>query len=147
MLFGGVSNFDTSNLPRRHHNWEKKMRVRKLAKIIAVAGTFTVFVSVNALYAQDADTQLTSKGGPVQPYHSKKMREKCHGLSKDMYEFGSLLNESNQKMFCSIFDDAQRKQAMQMAKEKNIFGNPKMTPDQAVERIAKEASKETDKSS
>lgn len=73
------------------------------------------------------------------------MREKCHGLSKDMYDFGSLLNESNQKMFCGTFDDAQRKQAMQMAKEKNLFGNPKMTPDQAVERIAKEASRETDK--
>ncbi len=107
---------------------------------------FTVFLhSANAADSRTNEMRLAEKGGPQQPYHSKKMREKCHGLSKDMYEFGSLLNESNQKMFCSIFDDAQRKQAMQMAKEKNIFGNPKMTPDQAVERIAKEASKETNK--
>ncbi len=121
------------------------MKVQKLVTTVAATVIFAVFSSISALDAQNADTQLTAKGGPSKPYHSKKMREKCHGLSQDMYEFGSLLNESNQKMFCSTFDDAQRKQAMQMAKEKNIFGNPKMTPDQAVERTAKEASKETDK--
>lgn len=120
------------------------MRTQNLAAIVVmtVAGFFT---SVSALDSQAAEIQLISKGGPTQPYHSKAMREKCHGLSKDMYEFGAILNESNQKMFCAKFTDEQRKKAMQMANEKNIFGNPKMTPDQAVEKVAKEVNSNTDK--
>ncbi|MBX9744772.1 MAG: hypothetical protein K2X08_06125 [Chlamydiales bacterium] len=121
------------------------MRFQKLVTIIASAVTFSVFAPINALDAQDTDKQLTSKGGPSKPYHSKKMREKCHGLSKDMYEFGSLLNESNQKMFCAKFTDEQRKKAMQMASKKGWTGNPKMTPDQAVEKVARELSSNTDK--
>ncbi len=118
------------------------MRTQKLAAIVfmTVAGFFT---SVNALDSQEV--QLISKGGPAQPYHSKAMREKCHGLSKDMYEFGALLNESNQKIFCAKFTDEQRKKAMQMSSEKNIFGNPKMTPDQAVEKVGKEIGNNPDK--
>lgn len=120
------------------------MRAQKLVAIVvmAVAGFVT---SVNALDSQAVEGQLTAKGGPVQPYHSKAMREKCHGLSKDMYEFGALLNESNQKMFCAKFTDEQRKKAMQMASEKGWTGNPKMTPDQAVEKVARELSSNTDK--
>lgn len=82
-----------------------------------------------------------AKGGPVQPYHSEKMREQCHGVSKEMYEFGYQLTESNRKMFCAKFNDDQRKKAIKLASEKNIFGNAKMTPDQAVEKIAEESKK------
>lgn len=122
------------------------MRLQKLVPIAAVIAIFTVFsTSVNALDSQIADVQLTAKGGPAQPYHSKKMREKCHGLSKDMYEFGALLNESNQKMFCGKFTDDQRKKAMQMARENGWTGNLKMTPDQAVEKVASEPNNEPDK--
>lgn len=98
----------------------------------AVPISATIILTFFALDAEAA------KGGPVQPYHSEKMREQCHGLSKDMYEFGYQLTESNRKMFCAKFNDEQRKKAMQLADQKNIFGNPKMTPDQAVEKILKE---------
>lgn len=122
------------------------MRIEKPAIIVAMIVAFTVSLhSVNALDSHAVDVQLTSKGGPSQPYHSKKMREKCHGLSKDMYEFGSLLNESNQKMFCGKFNDEQRKKAMQMANEKGWSGKPRMSPDQAVEKVASETSNETAK--
>ncbi len=62
-----------------------------------------------------------------------------------MYEFGALLNESNQKIFCAKFTDEQRKKAMQMASEKGWTGSPKMTPDQAVEKVAKEVNSNIDK--
>ena len=75
---------------------------------------------------------------PSEAYHSEKMREQCHAQPKDVYNFGALLNTANQKMFCSKFNDAQRKQAMQMANQKNAFGNPSMTPDEAVEKVAAE---------
>ena len=122
------------------------MRIEKPVIIVAMIVAFTISLrSVNALDSHAVNVQLTSKGGPSQPYHSKKMREKCHGLSKNMYEFGSLLNESNQKMFCGKFNDEQRKKAMQMANEKGWSGNPRMSPDQAVEKVASETSNETDK--
>lgn len=121
------------------------MSIQKPVTIASMIAIFTIFsTSVNAIDSQTANVELTAKGGPTQPYHSKKMREKCHGLSKDMYEFGALLNESNQKMFCGKFTDDQRKKAMQMAREEGWTGNLKMTPDQAVEKVAKESNNETD---
>ncbi len=92
-------------------------------------------IIILTFFALDAEA---AHGGPVQPYHSEKMREQCHGVSKEMYEFGYQLTESNRKIFCAKFNDDQRKKAMQLASEKNIFGRPKMTPDKAVEKTLKE---------
>lgn len=108
-----------------------------------LAFTFSLH-AVNALDSHAIEIQLASKGG-IQPYHSEKMREKCHGLSKDMYEFGALLNETNQKIFCSKLNDEQRKKAMQMADERGWVGRPKMSPDKAVETVAGEINTEADK--
>lgn len=69
----------------------------------------------------------------ARPSHTESMQEECHELSKETYEFGQTLSETNRKMFCSKFNDAQRNKAIEMSK-----ANPLFTSDQSVEKTAKE---------
>ena len=65
------------------------------------------------------------------PYGSPYYEKQCSNFSQDMQQFSDKLNDANLKIFCSEFNDTQRKQAMQMTSQM------KMTPDQSVEMVAK----------
>lgn len=87
------------------------------------AAAVLAFVSLNA--------QQPNAGG-AQPMMD------CSGMAPEMQQFAGGLNGSNKMMFCSKFNDSMRAQAMQMSMQKDAGGNMMMTPDQAVEKVAKD---------
>lgn len=66
------------------------------------------------------------------PYERHHYKKECKNFSEETKRFSDKLNDSNLKIFCEEFNDAQREQAMQMASQKGM----NMTPDQAVEMVA-----------
>lgn len=77
-------------------------------------------------------------GVPVSPESPRGLgkahfQKECKGLSShSQLQFASKLNETNLKLFCGKFSDAQRDAAMELFEE-----NEEMTPDEAVAQIAK----------
>lgn len=72
------------------------------------------------------------------PYERHHYTDECSGMSHRMLRFSDKLNESNLKIFCSRFNDDQKEKAMQLANQKDKSGNHLMTPNQAVEKVAKD---------
>jgi len=62
----------------------------------------------------------------------------CSNLSAEVQRFAALLSPANQMSFCGKFSDEMRMQSMQMAAKTNAVGNAIMTPDQAVEQVARD---------
>ena len=60
----------------------------------------------------------------------------CTNLPTDQQTFAMQLTPNNKNMFCNSFNMDQRKAAMQMTTAMNPSG-AKMTPDQAVEQVAR----------
>lgn len=71
------------------------------------------------------------------PYERHNYREECSDLPMHVRRFTDKLNEANLKIFCGQFNNDQREKAMQMANQKDKNGNFVMTPDEAVEKVAK----------
>ncbi len=62
------------------------------------------------------------KGGPA--------TSSCQQLPADMQQFASGLSQLSQKLFCSVFNDDQRKAAMALSAS--------LSPDMAVQKVAKD---------
>lgn len=103
------------------------MRIQKIIGLIAMA-CCSYFGSLHAKSSQDLDGTVAASP-PYERHHYKK---ECKNFSEDTKRFSDKLNDSNLKIFCEDFNDAQRQQAMQMASQKGM----NMTPDQAVEMVA-----------
>lgn len=71
------------------------------------------------------------------PYERHNYREECRDLPMHVRRFTDKLNEANLKIFCSQFNNDQREKAMQMANQKDKNGNFVMSPDEAVEKVAR----------
>lgn len=105
------------------------MRIQKIIGLIAMA-CCSYFGSAYAKNSQDTDGIVAAgKDAPYERHHYKK---ECKNFSEETKRFSDKLNDSNLKIFCEDFNDAQRQQAMQMASQKGM----NMTPDQAVEMVA-----------
>lgn len=103
------------------------MRIQKIIGLIAMA-CCSYFGSVYAKNSQDLDG-IVAASPPYERHHYKK---ECKDFSEETKRFSDKLSDSNLKIFCEGFNDAQRQQAMQMASQKGM----NMTPDQAVEMVA-----------
>lgn len=68
---------------------------------------------------------------------ASKAQEMCENMSPEMKQFSAKLNENNQMIFCTKFNEHQRDQAMKMSMKMGKEGTM-MTPDQSVEMVAKE---------
>lgn len=97
------------------------MRILKTSISIGTLIALTFFASANA-----APTQQ----------NQMNMQGMCQDMSPEMQQFANQLNMNNKMLFCGKFNDAQRKQAMQMASQTGSYGKPKMTPDKSVEKVA-----------
>lgn len=62
----------------------------------------------------------------------------CSNMSADMQAFAGKLNANNKMMFCGKMNDMQRSASMQMSHQMDSSGKPMMTPDQAVQKVAKD---------
>ncbi|MBS0615610.1 MAG: hypothetical protein JSR58_03540 [Verrucomicrobia bacterium] len=62
----------------------------------------------------------------------------CSSMSGDIQAFAAKLSPSNKMMFCGKFNDAQRGSAMQMTGQMDSSGMVMMSPDQAVDKVAKD---------
>ena len=71
------------------------------------------------------------------PYERHNYREECSDLPMHVRRFTDKLNEANLKIFCGQFNNDQREKAMQMANQKDKNGNFVMSPDEAVEKVAR----------
>lgn len=71
------------------------------------------------------------------PYERHNYREECRDLPMHVRRFTDKLNEANLKIFCGQFNNDQREKAMQMANQKDKDGNFVMSPDEAVEKVAR----------
>ncbi len=103
------------------------MKIQKIIGLIVMA-CCGYFGSVYAKNSQDLDG-IVAASPPYERHHYKK---ECKNFSEETKRFSDKLNDSNLKIFCEDFNDAQRQQAMQMASQKGM----NMTPDQAVEMVA-----------
>lgn len=113
---------------------ERKMKIQKITtSFFAILTAF--FIIGNTLCFADDTKKLADKEPPYERHH---YTDECSGMSHRMLRFSDKLSESNLKIFCSQFNDDQREKAMQLANQKDKNGNPIMTPDQAVEKVAKE---------
>lgn len=92
-------------------------------------------VSIGALIAL---TFLASANAAPTQQNQMNMQGMCQDMSPEMQQFANQLNMNNKMLFCGKFNDAQRKQAMQMATQAGSYGKPKMTPDKSVEKVAAE---------
>ncbi len=104
------------------------MKIQKITGLFVVA-CCSYFGSVHAKNSQDIDKIVVGKDAPYERHHYKK---ECKNFSEETKRFSDKLNDSNLKIFCEDFNDAQRQQAMQMASQKGM----NMAPDQAVEMVA-----------
>lgn len=109
------------------------MRIPKITIKFSLVILTALFTTGNTLCFAD-NTQLAAKDPPYERHH---YTDECSGMSHRMLRFSDKLNEANLKIFCSRFNDDQREKAMQLASQKDKSGNPLMTPDQAVEKVAK----------
>lgn len=73
---------------------------------------------------------------------AKEEAADCSHLLPQLQQFASLLSPGNREAFCGQFTQAMRQEAMQMAVQKKADGTPLLTPDQAVEVVIKQNSKE-----
>lgn len=62
----------------------------------------------------------------------------CSNMTPDMQAFAGKLNANNKVMFCGKMSDMQRNACIQMSNQIDAGGKPIMTPDQAVQRVAKD---------
>lgn len=93
------------------------------------------FTTMEARCFANSTNHLAAKDPPYERHH---YTDECSGMSHRYSRFSDQLNEANLKIFCSQFNNDQREKAMQMASQKDKKGNPLMTPDEAVEKVAKE---------
>ncbi len=98
-------------------------------------GTLKTCVSIGALIAL---TFFASANATPTQQNQMNMQGMCQDMSPDMQQFANQLNMNNKMLFCGKFNDAQRKQAMQMATQASSYGKSKMTPDKSVEKVAAE---------
>ena len=110
------------------------MKIQKIEIKFSLAILMAFFITGNILCFAD-HTTLAAKDPPYERHH---YTDECSGMSHRMLRFSDKLNESNLKIFCSRFNDDQREKAMQLANQKDKSGNLIMTPDQAVEKVAKD---------
>lgn len=68
----------------------------------------------------------------------QQMPMDCSNMSPDMQAFAGKLSANNKMMFCGKMNDMQRSTCMQMSNQMDPSGKPMMTPDQAVEKVAKD---------
>lgn len=97
--------------------------------------TLKMSVSLGALIAL---TFFSSASAATTQQNQMNMQGMCQDMSPEMQQFANQLNMNNKMLFCGKFNDAQRKQAMQMASQASSYGKPKMTPDKSVEKVAAE---------
>lgn len=105
------------------------MRTQKIGIMLTI-----FFTTMNAMCFADHANQLAVNV----PYERHNYREECSDLPMHVRRFTDKLNEANLKIFCSKFNNEQQEKAMQLAAQKDKSGNFVMTPDEAVEKIAKE---------
>ncbi len=79
-------------------------------------------------------TVLLAQKTPAKPV----MAGDCSNLSVEAKTFSNKLNPTNKMMFCGKFDDVQRNTAMQLTGQMDSSGMVTMSPDQAVEKVAKD---------
>lgn len=103
------------------------MKIQKIMGPLAMA-CCSCFGSVHAENSRDLDG-IAAANPPYERHHYKK---ECENFSETTKRFSDKLNDKSLKIFCEVFNDAQREQAMQMASQKGM----NMTPDQAVEMVA-----------
>lgn len=88
---------------------------------------FFILLGSLSLHADDAGTT---------PNPSGQLPDSCNSLNADMMAFAKQLQPSNQTLFCSLFTDPQRSQAMGLANTHMPDGSM-VTGDMAVEQVAK----------
>lgn len=80
-----------------------------------------------------ADGEQNGTGTPT-----GQMAADCSSMSTDMQAFAKKLNPNNKMIFCQKMNDGQRSLSMQMSAQADSSGKPVMTPDQAVQKVAKD---------
>ena len=98
------------------------MKLSKMSMSIGIFIALIFFTSAHAI--------VHSQQGQMD------MNGMCQDMSQEMQQFANQLNMNNKMLFCGKFNDAQRKQAMQMASQTGNNGKSKMTPDKSVEKVA-----------
>jgi hypothetical protein len=78
---------------------------------------------------------LVSGAATLQGVEPPRQGAVCPHLSPAMQAFAAQLSQEHQEVFCRTFSDAERKRAMKLADTEDQFGDPLMTPDQAVHRV------------
>lgn len=111
------------------------MSIQKTGIMFTLSQIIAFFIFTNAIcFAENIKHDLAVNV----PYERHNYREECRDLPMSVRRSTDKLNESNLKVFCSQFDDNQREKAMHLANQKDKSGNLIMTPNQAVEKVAKE---------
>ncbi|MBS0585181.1 MAG: hypothetical protein JSR76_02630 [Verrucomicrobia bacterium] len=98
------------------------MEISKMSMSVGIFMALTFFTPAHAI-VHSQQGQMDMKG-------------MCQDMSAEMQQFADKLNMNNKMLFCSKFNDSQRKQAMQMASQSSGYGKQKMTPDKSVEKVA-----------
>lgn len=88
--------------------------------------TICTFLCCVTLFAEPTET--------VQPVAVGE----CANFSPEVKAFSAQLNASNKTMFCTKFNDQQRSDAMRMTGQMDSAGMVMMTPDQAVDKVARD---------
>ena len=109
------------------------MRIQKIRIRFLMGILIAFFTTINAICFADNTNQFAVNV----PYERHNYREECSDLPMHVRRFTDKLSEANLKIFCSQFNNDQREKAMQMANQKDKNGNFVMTPDEAVEKVAR----------
>lgn len=75
---------------------------------------------------------------PMAPNPAPGIQIDCTALSAEMQEFASQLSADNRKVFCTLFNDAQRSAAIELSSQPDSMGNL-VTADQAVSKVGQQA--------
>lgn len=111
------------------------MSIQNTGTMFTLLQFISFFILTNAVcFADNAKHDLAVNV----PYERHNYREECSDLPMHVRRFTDKLNEANLKIFCGQFSNDQQEKAMQLANQKDKNGNPIMTPNQAVEKVAKE---------
>ncbi len=105
------------------------MKVQKLMSSFVLVAFISCFGTMHAEQSQNLEGMVAAGKDP--PYERHHYKRECRNFSEETKRFSDKLNDSNLKIFCEDFNDAQRQQAMQIASQKGM----NMTPDQAVEMV------------